>query len=149
MAAANSPQDRSAVVLLSGGLDSATCLAVARQSAYRCHGLSFDYGQRSVAEIAAAAVQAREQGVAEHRILRLPLGEFGGSSLTDADMSVPDEPTEGIPSTYVPARNTVFLSMPWPGLKSWERPQFSLASTRSTTQVIPIAARNSCKPSSA
>ena len=99
-----------AVVLLSGGLDSATSLAVARESGFRCHGLTFDYGQRSQAEISAAAAQARAQEVVEHRVLQLPLGEFGGSSLTDTGITVPSGETPGIPSTYVPARNTIFLS---------------------------------------
>ncbi len=101
---------RRAVVLLSGGLDSATSLAVARESGFRCHGLTFDYGQRSQAETKAAAAQARAQGVTEHRVLPLPLGEFGGSALTDTGITVPTEETRGIPSTYVPARNTVFLA---------------------------------------
>lgn len=106
-----------AVVLLSGGLDSATCLAIARQREYRCHALSFDYGQRSRIEVELAAKQARKQGAAEHRVLRLPLGEFGGSSLTDPGIGVPEAAADAkaviadaIPSTYVPARNTIFLS---------------------------------------
>ncbi len=101
---------RRAVVLLSGGLDSATSLAVARESGFRCYGLTFDYGQRSQAEIKSATAQARAQKVAEHRVLQLPLGEFGGSALTDTGISVPAAETRGIPSTYVPARNTIFLS---------------------------------------
>ncbi len=108
---------RAAVVLLSGGLDSATCLAIAKRRGYRCHALSFDYGQRSRIEVELAAKQARGQGAAEHRVLRLPLGEFGGSSLTDPGIGVPEAAAGakaatagGIPSTYVPARNTVFLS---------------------------------------
>ena len=101
---------KSAVVLLSGGLDSATCLAIAGQRGYRCHALSFDYGQRSTAEIEAARYQAREQVVAEHRLLKLPLGQFGGSALTDSKIEVPESPGDGIPVTYVPARNTIFLA---------------------------------------
>ncbi len=101
---------RRAVVLLSGGLDSATSLAVARESGFLCYALTFDYGQRSRAETRAAAAQARAQGVTEHRVLPLPLGEFGGSALTDTGITVPMEETRGIPSTYVPARNTVFLA---------------------------------------
>ena len=101
---------QSAVVLLSGGLDSATCLAIAGQRGYRCHALSFDYGQRAVAEIEAARNQAREQDVAEHRLLELPLGQFGGSALTDSSIEVPESSTDGIPVTYVPARNTIFLA---------------------------------------
>ena len=101
---------KSAVVLLSGGLDSATCLAIAGQRGYRCHALSFDYGQRSTAEIEAARYQAQEQDVAEHRLLKLPLGQFGGSALTDSNIEVPESPGDGIPVTYVPARNTIFLA---------------------------------------
>ena len=110
MANASGANARRAVVLLSGGLDSATSLAVARESGFLCYGLTFDYGQRSQAEIKAAKAQARAQGVAEHRVLPLPLGELGGSALTDTKISVPTGETRGIPSTYVPARNTVFLS---------------------------------------
>ncbi len=101
---------KSAVVLLSGGLDSATCLAIAGQRGYRCHALSFEYGQRSTAEIEAARYQAREQDVAEYRLLKLPLGQFGGSALTDSNIEVPESPGDGIPVTYVPARNTIFLA---------------------------------------
>lgn len=101
---------QTAVVLLSGGLDSATCLAIATTRGYRCHALSFDYGQRSAAEIEAARRQARNQRVVEHRVLNLPLGQFGGSALTDSSIDVPESPGDGIPATYVPARNTIFLS---------------------------------------
>ncbi len=101
---------RRAVVLLSGGLDSAASLALARKSGFLCYALTFDYGQRSRAEIGAAEAQASAQGVTEHRVLPLPLGEFGGSSLTDTGITVPAEEVKGIPSTYVPARNTIFLS---------------------------------------
>lgn len=101
---------QTAVVLLSGGLDSATCLAIAAKRGYRCYALSFDYGQRSAAEVEAARRQARSQEVVEHRVLDLPLGQFGGSALTDSDISVPEAPSDGIPATYVPARNTIFLS---------------------------------------
>ncbi len=101
---------QAAVVLLSGGLDSATCLALAAARGFRCHALSFDYGQRSAAEIEFARRQARRSGVVEHRVLELPLGQFGGSALTDSGIGVPEAPGEGIPATYVPARNTVFLA---------------------------------------
>jgi len=101
---------QSAVVLLSGGLDSATCLAIAVKRGYRCHALSFDYGQRSAAEVEAARRQARNQEVIEHLVLNLPLGQFGGSALTDSNIMVPEAPSERIPATYVPARNTIFLS---------------------------------------
>lgn len=100
-----------AVVLLSGGLDSATVLAMARDAGYACHALSFDYGQRHTAELAAAARVAKQLGAVEHRIIRLGLGDFGGSALTDAAIAVPETPTEGIPVTYVPARNTVMLAL--------------------------------------
>jgi 7-cyano-7-deazaguanine synthase len=100
-----------AVILLSGGLDSATTLALAREQGYDCYALSLDYGQRHDAELTAAHRIARDQGVCEHRIMHIGLGEVGGSALTDATIAVPEQPTEGIPVTYVPARNTVFLSL--------------------------------------
>ncbi|MFN3749980.1 MAG: 7-cyano-7-deazaguanine synthase QueC [Thiobacillus sp.] len=100
-----------AVVLLSGGLDSATVLAIARSEGYACHALSLDYGQRHTAELAAAARVAQALGAAEHRVMRLGLGDIGGSALTDAAIAVPEAPTEGIPVTYVPARNTVMLAL--------------------------------------
>ncbi len=99
-----------AVVLLSGGMDSATCLALARRDGCECHALSFDYGQRHRAELAAAATIARALGAIEHRTLTIGLGGFGGSALTDQDLAVPTAAGSGIPITYVPARNTVFLS---------------------------------------
>ncbi len=99
-----------AVVLLSGGLDSATTLAVARSRGYACHALSFDYGQRHVAELNAAGRVAAANGAVEHRMVRLDLGQLGGSALTDTAIAVPEAPTEGIPVTYVPARNTVMLA---------------------------------------
>jgi 7-cyano-7-deazaguanine synthase len=98
------------VVLVSGGLDSATTLAVARARGHRCHALSFDYGQRHAAELAAARRVCRSIGVAEHRVLSLPIGGFGHSALTDRSIEVPESATAGIPVTYVPARNTVFLA---------------------------------------
>ncbi len=100
-----------AVVLLSGGLDSATTLAIARDAGYACHALSIDYGQRHTAELAAAARLAASLGAVEHRVIRLGLGDFGGSALTDASIAVPEAPTAGIPVTYVPARNTVMLAL--------------------------------------
>ena len=109
-----------AVVLLSGGMDSATCLALARRDGCECHALSFDYGQRHRAELAASARIARALGAVEHRTLTIGLGDFGGSALTDHRLAVPTEagprevrPREvrrDIPITYVPARNTVFLA---------------------------------------
>ncbi len=99
-----------AIVLLSGGLDSATTLAVAHSQGYACHALSFNYGQRHVAELDAAGRVAAALGALEHRVVRLDLGQLGGSALTDAAIAVPETPTEGIPVTYVPARNTVMLA---------------------------------------
>ncbi len=103
--------DKAAVVLLSGGLDSATTLAMARKAGFRCYALSFDYGQRHKSELEAAAVVARAGGAHEHRVVALGMGFIGGSALTDRALSVPQAPTVGIPITYVPARNTVFLAV--------------------------------------
>ena len=100
-----------AVVLLSGGLDSATTLALAMEQGFDCHALSLDYGQRHNAELAAAKRIAQAAAVAEHKVIRLNLDEIGGSALTDPDIAVPQQSGEGIPVTYVPARNTVFLSL--------------------------------------
>jgi 7-cyano-7-deazaguanine synthase len=100
-----------AVVLLSGGLDSATTLAIARQRGFECHALSFAYGQKHDAELAAAGRVARQLGAAEHREIEIPIGQLGGSALTDARIAVPEHGGAGIPITYVPARNTVFLSL--------------------------------------
>jgi 7-cyano-7-deazaguanine synthase len=99
-----------AIVLLSGGLDSATCLAIARAEGYACEALSFAYGQRHDAELAAAARVAAALGATGHRVMRIDLAAFGGSALTDPAIAVPEAPTTGIPVTYVPARNTVFLA---------------------------------------
>ncbi len=100
-----------AVVLLSGGLDSATALALAREQGLECYTLSFDYGQRHRAELDAAARVSQHLGAAEHRVMEIPIGALGGSALTDADIDIPEDGGEGIPVTYVPARNTVFLSL--------------------------------------
>lgn len=100
-----------AVVLLSGGLDSATCLAIAKHRGFDVHALSFDYGQRSRSELEAGQRVAAALGVTEHKTIKLDLGAIGGSALTDATIAVPEAPTTGIPVTYVPARNTVFLSI--------------------------------------
>jgi 7-cyano-7-deazaguanine synthase len=100
-----------AVVLVSGGLDSATCLAIARAEGYDCYALSFAYGQRHEAELAAAARVAHALGALEHRVMHIDLAMFGGSALTDTSIAVPETPGSGIPVTYVPARNTVFLSL--------------------------------------
>lgn len=106
-----SAEDKKAVVLLSGGLDSATVLAVARSQGYACYCLSLDYHQRHIAELQAASRVAAQLGVAAHRVVQLDLSMFGGSALTDASIEVPETPTEGIPVTYVPARNTIMLSL--------------------------------------
>src|SRR5450830_442930 len=100
-----------AVILLSGGLDSATVVAMAQAEGYTCYTMSFDYGQRHRAELNAAARIARDMGVAEHKVIGLNLNGIGGSALTDSSIDVPEAPSEGIPITYVPARNTVFLSL--------------------------------------
>ena len=103
---------RRAVVLLSGGLDSATTLAIARDAGFECFCLSLDYDQRNRSELAAASRVARALGATEHRVLQLSLGAFGGSALTDEDIAVPvDGAQAGIPVTYVPARNTIMLSL--------------------------------------
>lgn len=101
---------KKAIVLVSGGLDSATCLAIAQAEGYACYALSFDYGQRSVSELAAAARLTEAAGVAAHKTLPIDMGAIGGSALTDRSIAVPEQETQGIPITYVPARNTVFLS---------------------------------------
>lgn len=100
-----------AIVLVSGGLDSATCLAIAKKQGYECYALSFDYGQRHQAELVAAQCVAQSLGAIAHKVIKLGLGDIGGSALTDKAIKVPTSPTEGIPVTYVPARNTVFLSL--------------------------------------
>ena len=97
-----------AIVLLSGGLDSTTCLAWA-QARYECIALSFMYGQRSTTELDAARALAKRAGI-EHRVINIDLGNLGGSALTDPSLEIPDQEQEGIPITYVPARNTIFLS---------------------------------------
>lgn len=99
-----------AIVLLSGGLDSATCLAIAKDRGHSITALSFDYGQRHAAELAAAVRLARAMHITDHRVMTLAIGQMGGSALTDEAIAVPEMETTGIPVTYVPARNTVFLS---------------------------------------
>jgi len=100
-----------AVVLLSGGLDSATVLAQARKQGYICHALSVDYGQRHHAELAAAQRVAQALGARQHRVIHVDLTAFGGSALTDSSIAVPEQLSAGIPLTYVPARNTIMLSL--------------------------------------
>ena len=104
-------QQPRAVVLVSGGLDSTTVLAMAQARGYACHTLSFDYGQRHRAELQAAERVSAAMGDVEHKVVRLNLDTIGGSALTDLAIAVPEEETEGIPVTYVPARNTVFLAI--------------------------------------
>jgi len=101
---------KKAIVLLSGGLDSITVLALAKQQGYVCYALSFDYGQRHNVELIAAAQIALDYQVEDHKIIKLGLGSIGGSALTDEHIAVPDSLQAGIPVTYVPARNTIFLS---------------------------------------
>ena len=99
-----------AVVLVSGGLDSATTLAIAKDFGFECYALSFDYGQRHISELNAARHVAESFNVNDHKIIKLDLTQIGGSALTDKTIDVPDTPSERIPVTYVPARNTLFLS---------------------------------------
>ncbi len=101
----------SAVVLLSGGLDSATILALAMEQGYECFALSCFYGQKHQSELRAAARIARALGASEHRVMGIDLSAIGGSALTDPAIAVPETPGSGIPATYVPARNTIFLSL--------------------------------------
>lgn len=100
-----------AVVLLSGGLDSVTALAMAREQGYECYTLSFNYGQRHCAELNAAEILSSQHHAAMHKVIDIDLSAIGGSALTDRDIAVPEQHQEGIPVTYVPARNTVFLSI--------------------------------------
>lgn len=100
-----------AVILVSGGLDSTTVLAMAKKQGYDCYTLSFDYGQRHSAELLAAERTSKTMGAIEHKVVSLDLGTIGGSALTDTSIAVPEEESEGIPVTYVPARNTVFLAI--------------------------------------
>jgi 7-cyano-7-deazaguanine synthase len=104
-------ESRRAVVLVSGGLDSTTVLAMARAQGYACYTLSFDYGQRNRGELRAAERVSRALGDVEHKVVTLNLDAIGGSALTDLSLAVPEQETSGIPITYVPARNTVFLSI--------------------------------------
>ena len=103
--------DKKAVVLLSGGLDSATVVAMARAEGYACYAMSFDYGQRHHAELRAAQRVAYQLSVVEHKTIAMDLGGIGGSALTDASIPILETPGDGIPSTYVPARNALFLSL--------------------------------------
>jgi len=100
-----------AVILLSGGLDSVTALAIAKQQGYACYTLSFNYGQRHDAELVASERLSKQIGAVEHKVINIDLRSIGGSALTDNTIAIPEEHHEGIPVTYVPARNTVFLSI--------------------------------------
>ena len=100
-----------AIILLSGGLDSATTLAIAKQQGYNCFCLSFDYGQRAIAELEAAKQVAKAMDVAKYQVFNISLDQFGGSALTDNTIKVPEQAGDDIPITYVPARNTIFLSI--------------------------------------
>ncbi len=99
-----------AIILISGGLDSSVTLAIAKDLGFDCYGLSFDYKQRHISELNAAKNIARTIGVTEHKIINIDLTQIGGSALTDNKIAVPIKPSDGIPITYVPARNTLFLS---------------------------------------
>ena len=100
-----------AIILLSGGLDSATALAIARSQGFTCHTLAVSYGQRHSVELESARRISAAMGAVEHRQMHVDLAGIGGSALTDADIDVPERPSEGIPVTYVPARNTLFLAL--------------------------------------
>lgn len=102
---------KKAVVLVSGGLDSATTLAIAREQGYECYAMSFNYGQRHQVELESAKMVAESLGAIEHKVIFLGLGDIGGSALTDSAIDVPQQLSSGIPVTYVPARNTVFLAL--------------------------------------
>ena len=102
---------KKAVILVSGGLDSTTALAIARSEGYDCYTMSFDYGQRHRIELVAAERTSKVMGATAHKVINLDLRSIGGSALTDDSIDVPEHETSGIPVTYVPARNTVFLSI--------------------------------------
>ena len=102
---------KNAVIILSGGLDSSTCLAIAKSQGFDCYALTFSYGQRSVSEIKAAQAICKALGVIEHRVMPIDIGQFRGSALTDTHIDIPHQISDDIPVTYVPARNTVFLSI--------------------------------------
>lgn len=105
--------NKNAVIILSGGLDSATCLAIAKNTGFACHAITFDYGQRNRIEIESAKKVCAQLQVASHILFKLPINQFKGSSLTDNSITVPEfnKDDDDIPSTYVPARNTIFLSI--------------------------------------
>lgn len=141
--------EKRAVILLSGGLDSATVVAMAKAEGYSCYTMSFDYGQRHRAELNAAARVARDLGVVEHKVIGLNLDGIGGSALTDSSIDVPEAPGEGIPVTYVPRATPCSFRWPWVGPKYWKRATSSLASTPWITPATRIADPSSSRPSSA
>lgn len=100
-----------AIILLSGGIDSTVCLAMAQSAGFQCYALTLNYGQRNQFEIAAAKKIAEQLGAVEHKVLNVPINDWGGSALTDKSLTVPEAATVAIPATYVPARNTIFLSL--------------------------------------
>ena len=137
-----------AVVLLSGGLDSATALALAVRHGFDCHALSVSYGQRHRAELEAATRVAAVLGASQHRVIVLSLPFFGGSALTDKSIQVPtDGAGIGIPNTYVPAPTPYSFPLPWLGQKCWGPAQSLLVPMQLTIQAIPIADRSICRPS--
>ena len=111
-------KQKKAVILLSGGLDSTTTLAIAKSQGFECYALSFDYGQKQKSELISATKIAKHFDAVEHRIMQISLADFGGSALTDENIEVPNfKESDEIPITYVPARNTIFYLLPWLGLK--------------------------------
>ena len=135
---------RRAIVLLSGGLDSATTLAIARDAGFDCYCLSLDYGQRHRVELEAASRVAQALGAKEHRLVRLDLAAFGGSALTDRNIDVPTAgPEDGIPVTYVPARNTIMLSLALAWAEVLESRDIFVGVNAETIQAIRTAGRNS------
>jgi 7-cyano-7-deazaguanine synthase len=125
-----------AVVLLSGGLDSATVLALAQERGFDCYTLSFDYGQRHRAELEAAETISQQANTVEHRVMEIPIGAIGGSALTDEAIAVPDDGGSGIPVTYVPARNTVFDYSGYPDCRPEFIEAFSALAALATKQGV-------------
>jgi hypothetical protein len=139
---------KKAVILVSGGLDSATVLAIAQAAGYACYAVSFDYGQRHSAELAAARLVSARAGVIEHRIVAIDLSQFGGSALTDEAIDVPEANAsqDDIPITYVPAAIRFFCPLRWRGVKCWGPAIYLSVSTRWIIQAIPTVVLNSLSP---